>query len=365
MLVDGAAPPRLEQPLQTFKRDVRRTVAPTIRSACSLAHHHPPRAVHRSLSRRATTAIHRAPCTDHSRRATTAIHRAPYADRAPADRPPRSTARLAPPALPRANIHRAPCTARSRARQHPVRFAPLSPPVNLHRAAAHRSPLSSTGIIDRAASTTCATVDLARDRLKVHGSHAHPAALLMPTEPSMSSRGGRAASLVDKHHQRAPRPRGVPLATATALYTAVALRRRVLGVTSALEARAGLVPTSVFKTDGSSRERRIGGFDSLAFPLIYAAYGERREPAPSPRTHLGPADVAIWRLSTACPHALAAFRDCCQHPVTPMSHDMVTPFSSQMIKQLDTLYRCTRRARSMAPSLPSCSHVSKPRGGWA
>jgi hypothetical protein len=30
--------------------------------------------------------------------------------------------------------------------------------------------------------------------------------------------------------------------------------------------RVGLVPASVFKTDESSRERRIGGFDSHALP---------------------------------------------------------------------------------------------------
>lgn len=35
-----------------------------------------------------------------------------------------------------------------------------------------------------------------------------------------------------------------------------------------MEARAGLVPTSVFKTDESARERWIGGFDSLALPPI-------------------------------------------------------------------------------------------------
>ena len=33
-----------------------------------------------------------------------------------------------------------------------------------------------------------------------------------------------------------------------------------------MEARAGLVPASVFKTDESARERWIGGFDSLALP---------------------------------------------------------------------------------------------------
>src|ERR1044071_6786764 len=37
-------------------------------------------------------------------------------------------------------------------------------------------------------------------------------------------------------------------------------------VVSAVEARAGLVPVSVFKTDGAPRERRHGGFDSHAFP---------------------------------------------------------------------------------------------------
>jgi hypothetical protein len=35
-----------------------------------------------------------------------------------------------------------------------------------------------------------------------------------------------------------------------------------------MEARAGLVPASVFKTDESARERWIGGFDSLALPPI-------------------------------------------------------------------------------------------------
>jgi hypothetical protein len=58
------------------------------------------------------------------------------------------------------------------------------------------------------------------------------------------------------------------------------------GVSSAAEARAGLVPTSVFKTDGSSRERRIGGFDSLAFPPTYAACDEGPPTGDFSRTHL-------------------------------------------------------------------------------
>lgn len=33
-----------------------------------------------------------------------------------------------------------------------------------------------------------------------------------------------------------------------------------------LEVLAGLVPTSVFKTDGAPRKRRRGGFDSRALP---------------------------------------------------------------------------------------------------
>jgi hypothetical protein len=33
-----------------------------------------------------------------------------------------------------------------------------------------------------------------------------------------------------------------------------------------MEARAGLVPASVFKTDEALREQRLGGFDSHAFP---------------------------------------------------------------------------------------------------
>jgi hypothetical protein len=37
-------------------------------------------------------------------------------------------------------------------------------------------------------------------------------------------------------------------------------------VVSAMEARAGLVPASVFKTDEALREQRLGGFDSHAFP---------------------------------------------------------------------------------------------------
>ena len=41
-------------------------------------------------------------------------------------------------------------------------------------------------------------------------------------------------------------------------------------VASRLEARAGLVPASVFKTDVTSRERRLGGFDSHALPPIPA-----------------------------------------------------------------------------------------------
>jgi hypothetical protein len=295
VLVDGAAPPRLQQLLQTFKRDVRRTVAPTIRSACSLAHHHPPRALrpvalpptghrhpprasHRSLSRPPATAIHRAPCTARSPRRH--IHRSLCTARS--RRPSTSTARFAPPDLPPVNIrfalHRpisrpstsgSPCTA----------LRPSTSTVQLPSLAAQLP-----GLIDRATSITCATVDLARDRLKAPGSHAHPAALLMPPEPSVSSRRAVQRRSSRSTTMRAPRPRGVALATATALYTTVALRRRVLHVTSALEARAGLVPTSVFKTDGTSRERRFGGFDSLAFPRFETARVERREPA----TFLGP-----------------------------------------------------------------------------
>ena len=37
-------------------------------------------------------------------------------------------------------------------------------------------------------------------------------------------------------------------------------------VVSALEARVGLVPASVFKTDDALREQRHGGFDSHALP---------------------------------------------------------------------------------------------------
>src|ERR1044071_7964188 len=95
---------------------------------------------------------------------------------------------------------------------------------------------------------------------------------------------------------RASRPCSVALATAPALYTTVALRRGARHVTSALEARAGLAPTSVFKTDGASRERRLGGFDSLAFPPSSAARDERREPPDSPRTQLGPNQLAMDRL---------------------------------------------------------------------
>lgn len=69
--------------------------------------------------------------------------------------------------------------------------------------------------------------------------------------------------------------------------TPVALPAAESRVILRAEVRAGLVPTSVFKTDGSSRERRIGGFDSLALPPIYAVYGKRREPAPSSRTRAG------------------------------------------------------------------------------
>jgi hypothetical protein len=36
-----------------------------------------------------------------------------------------------------------------------------------------------------------------------------------------------------------------------------------------MEARAGLVPASVFKTDGALREQRLGGFDSLALPPLF------------------------------------------------------------------------------------------------
>jgi hypothetical protein len=35
-----------------------------------------------------------------------------------------------------------------------------------------------------------------------------------------------------------------------------------------VEARAGLVLASVFKTDGALREQRLGGFDSLALPPL-------------------------------------------------------------------------------------------------
>jgi hypothetical protein len=36
----------------------------------------------------------------------------------------------------------------------------------------------------------------------------------------------------------------------------------------AMEVLPGLVPGSVFKTDGAPRERRYGGFDSRALPPI-------------------------------------------------------------------------------------------------
>jgi hypothetical protein len=38
---------------------------------------------------------------------------------------------------------------------------------------------------------------------------------------------------------------------------------------SRTEARLGLVPGSVFKTDGAPRERAFGGFDSRALPPYY------------------------------------------------------------------------------------------------
>jgi len=39
-----------------------------------------------------------------------------------------------------------------------------------------------------------------------------------------------------------------------------------------LEARADLVTASVFKTDVAPRERRLGEFDSHAFPLLELAW---------------------------------------------------------------------------------------------
>jgi hypothetical protein len=36
-----------------------------------------------------------------------------------------------------------------------------------------------------------------------------------------------------------------------------------------MEARAGLVPASVFKTDDALREQRHGGFDSHALPFRF------------------------------------------------------------------------------------------------
>lgn len=41
-----------------------------------------------------------------------------------------------------------------------------------------------------------------------------------------------------------------------------------LQLPSPAEVRLGLVPGSVFKTDGAPRERRHGGFDSHALPLV-------------------------------------------------------------------------------------------------
>jgi hypothetical protein len=49
-------------------------------------------------------------------------------------------------------------------------------------------------------------------------------------------------------------------------------------VITPLEARVGLVPASVFKTDEALREQRLGGFDSHAFPPYYT----NNRPVPLP-----------------------------------------------------------------------------------
>src|SRR5438874_1648581 len=64
-------------------------------------------------------------------------------------------------------------------------------------------------------------------------------------------------------------------------------RNGIFRVASALEARVGLVPASVFKTDVTSRERRLGGFDSHALPPRYITIRQGRRPLSVIRNRLG------------------------------------------------------------------------------
>ena len=67
----------------------------------------------------------------------------------------------------------------------------------------------------------------------------------------------------------------------------------VFRVVSPVEARAGLVPASVFKTDEALREQRLGGFDSHALPPCYATFLNPRGGLNQARTRLGPGRLAL------------------------------------------------------------------------
>jgi hypothetical protein len=73
--------------------------------------------------------------------------------------------------------------------------------------------------------------------------------------------------------RRAPRIAGVELQREAQppLSSRAALAPRAPSMTTSFaEALLGLVPGSVFKTDGAPRERRHGGFDSRALPFLFS-----------------------------------------------------------------------------------------------
>src|SRR4051812_35184413 len=59
-------------------------------------------------------------------------------------------------------------------------------------------------------------------------------------------------------------------------------------VVSPMEARVGLVPASVFKTDDALREQRHGGFDSHALPRLNSNMEASAAALADSRTRLGP-----------------------------------------------------------------------------
>ena len=77
-----------------------------------------------------------------------------------------------------------------------------------------------------------------------------------------------------------------------------------------MEARVGLVPASVFKTDEALREQRLGGFDSHAFPPLYTTVTPTSAVPRSPRNHLGTDDHQTARVDATTvdsSHAVAGW----------------------------------------------------------